>query len=126
MKKLCFILSLLSMLTFMSCKSSNPQILKTHEQTPTDKVVEAIVSSEYVTGKTYYEMTDGTFLCNNISYKYKLEVSGVLNNAKHERSYIVLSNTKDLTFEQVWKASGLSSNSNDYFNPADAVIVAMK
>ena len=30
---------------------------------------------------------------------------------------------KDITFEQTWKASGLSSLSTDYFKPEDAVIV---
>ncbi len=126
MKKLCCVLSLILMLTFVSCKPSEPEILKTHRQTSVDKVFDALANSEYVIGKTYYEMSDGTFLCNNISYKYKLELSGTLHSAKQESSYIILSNVKDLTFDQVWKASGLSSNTNDYFDPNDAVIVAMK
>jgi len=37
-----------------------------------------------------------------------------------------LSNIKDITFEQAWKAEGLSSNSNDYFNPEIAVIVGVQ
>ena len=36
---------------------------------------------------------------------------------------IVLSNIKDITFEQAWKAAGLSSNTNDYFDAKDAVLV---
>ena len=33
---------------------------------------------------------------------------------------------KDITFEQAWKASGLSSNMDDYFKEEDAKFVAMK
>lgn len=31
-----------------------------------------------------------------------------------------------VSFEEAWKASGLSSNSNDYFKAEDAVFVAAK
>ena len=37
-----------------------------------------------------------------------------------------LSNIKEITFDQAWKASGLSSNMNDYFDVEDAKFVAMK
>ena len=54
------------------------------------------------------------------------EMSGLPNSAAKMVSYLVLSNTKDITFEQALKASGLSSDSNDYFSPDYAVIVGYK
>jgi len=73
--------------------------------------------------KTYYEMSDGTWECDGHSYKYRLEISGRMNNAATDSTFIYLSNIKDITFEQAWKAAGLSSNTNDYFDAKDAVLV---
>ncbi len=75
--------------------------------------------------KTYYEMTDGTFTCNDVSYQYRLEIKGRLNNAAGDSVYVYLSNLPDISFEQAWKASGLSSNTDDYFDVKDAVLVEM-
>ena len=52
-----------------------------------------------------------------------LEFSGLPNRAAECVSYLVLSNTKEIRFEQALKASGLSSDSSDYFTPDYAVIV---
>ena len=81
-------------------------------------------------------MSDGTYKIKIINaetmkseefiYKYKLEISGMLHNAKKDSAYIVLSNRNDITFDECWKASGLSSNLEDYFKFGDAVIVGMK
>ena len=76
--------------------------------------------------KTYYEMTDGSWICGDCSYKYRLEIKGRLNNAECDSVYVYLSNIPDISFEQAWKASGLSSNMNDYFSPEDAVLVEIK
>lgn len=38
----------------------------------------------------------------------------------------MLSNRDDITFDDAWKAFGFSSNSEDYFNAADAIIVAFE
>ena len=59
------------------------------------------------------------------TYKYRLVITGRLNNAVKDTTYIVLSNVQGITFEQAWKASGLSSNMDDYFDPADAVIIGI-
>ena len=53
-------------------------------------------------------------------------MSGLPNRAEESVSYLVLSNTKDIRFEQASKASGLSSDSSDYFTPDYAVIVGYK
>lgn len=64
---------------------------------------------------------EGTASC--YTYKYRLEVTGRLNNAVEDTTYVILSNIEDITFEQAWKASGLSSNTADYFDPAEAVFI---
>lgn len=75
--------------------------------------------------KTYSKMSDGTWQCDGHIYKYRLEISGRLNNADKDSTYIYLSNIKDITFEQAWKASGLSSNMDDYFDIDEAVLVEL-
>ena len=73
----------------------------------------------------YDEMSDGTWRCDGRSYKYRLETTGRLNNAAADSTYVYLSNLEEITWDQAWKASGLSSDSNDYFDPEDAVLVEM-
>lgn len=71
------------------------------------------------------EMSDGTWQCDGHIYKYRLEISGRLSNAVKDSTYIYLSNIEDITFEQAWKASGLSSNMDDYFDIDEAVLVEL-
>lgn len=73
--------------------------------------------------KTYYEMSDGTWMCDDNIYKYRLEISGKLSNASKDITFVYLSNIKEISFEQASKASGLSSNLSDYFDPSDAIFV---
>lgn len=76
--------------------------------------------------KTYYKMIDSTWSCDNNKYKYRLEIKGRLHKAVRDSVYVYLSNIPEISFEQAWKASGLSSNTNDYFKTTDAVLVEMK
>ena len=48
-----------------------------------------------------------------------------MNNAACGSTYYILSNSDDITFDMAWKAAGYSSNSEDYFKPEDAIIVAL-
>ena len=73
--------------------------------------------------KTYYEMTDGTFKCEELTYKYRLEIFGRIPNAAKDSTFVYLSNKEDISFDQAWKAAGFSSLSTDYFSPEDAVLV---
>ena len=75
--------------------------------------------------KSYYEMSDGTWQCGGLSYQYRLEITGRLPHAATDSTYVYLSNLEDITFEQAWKAGGLSSDSDDYFSAEDAVLVEM-
>ena len=75
--------------------------------------------------KTYYEMTDGTWMCDGHLYKYRLEIHGIIPNAAVNSFFVYLSNIEEITFDQAYKAAGISSNSDDYFPPEKAVLVEM-
>ena len=105
-----------------------PDVLNTYDATPEDKISEYIKKGELCYSSTHYEMSDGTWKVKELpyTYKYRLELTGRLHNAVKDSTYIILSNRKDITFEQAWKASGLSSNTEDYFDAKDAIIVESK
>ena len=74
---------------------------------------------------TYYEMTDGTWMCDDHLYKYRLEITGRMPNAAVDSSFVYLSNIREITFDQTYRAAGVSSDSDDYFSPEEAVLVEM-
>ena len=74
---------------------------------------------------TYYRMSDGRWKCGDTFYRYRLEINGRMPNASKDSTFVYLSNLKEISFEQAWKAAGLSSNSADYFPLQDAVLVEM-
>ena len=76
--------------------------------------------------KTHNQMDDGLWVWIGNAYLYRLEITGKMHGAENETTFLVLSNRKDLTFDEAWKASGFSSNSQDYFDTKEAVIVGQK
>ena len=72
---------------------------------------------------TYTKNPDGTWQVNGLTYKYKLEISGRMPNAKNDVTFVYLSNLESISFEQAWKAAGFSSNTADYFAVEDAILV---
>ena len=103
-----------------------PYVIKAYEVTSAveaDGKQEDGVETVYV---TYYEMSDGTWATADHNYKYRLEISGdPRGSSAMIMTYIVLSNTQEITFNQALMASGLSSNLNDYFAPEESVIVGV-
>lgn len=83
---------------------------------------------DYIVMQEYHELDDGRWACGDFTYTYRLVLTGKAqsNAASKNVTYIVLSNTQNITFGQAQKASGLSSNSEDYFEPDEAVVVAVK
>lgn len=75
--------------------------------------------------KTYHEMTDGTWMCDDRSYQYRLQISGRMPGAAADSAFVYLSNIKEITFDEAYKAAGISSDSGDYFPPEKAVLVEM-
>lgn len=72
---------------------------------------------------TYTKNSDGTWQVNGVTYKYRLEISGRMPNAAVVSTFVYLSNLESISFEQAWKAAGLSSNTADYFAVEDAILV---
>ena len=100
-------------------------IVKTYMETPTEEIQEYLDENKIFTKVKHYQLSDGSWKTDDYSYKYKLEISGVMNNAACGTTYHILSNNDDITFDMAWKASGLSSNTEDYFKPEDAIIVGV-
>ena len=87
----------------------------------------AAVKKTYSDGmKTYCEMADGTWTCDGYAYKYRLEITGRMNDAAKDSTFVYLSNLEEIPFERAWKAAGLSSDTADYFSPEEAVLVELK
>ena len=76
---------------------------------------------------TYHEMSDGTWQTEDGKcYLYRLEITGRMHNAAKDSTFVYLSNLENISFDQAWKAAGLSSNMNDYFSEEEAVLVEWK
>ena len=97
-----------------------------YEPTPIEQIEAKYANEEFVITKLHYENLDGEWVSEGYTYKYRLEITGRMNNAAKSTTYIVLSNTENITFDQTWKASGFSSNLADYFDPSVAIIVGNK
>jgi len=105
------------------CSQKEPFVVKVYEVTDSGSAFE---DNELVTMVKYYKMSDGTWKTDQHSYQYRLEITGRMGGAANDSTFIFLSNTNDITFEQAWKASGFSSSMEDYFKEEDAKFVALK
>ncbi len=109
--------------TEIPMEAKEPSVVKTYEVTDSDTAFE---DDELVTIVKYYEMSDGTWKTDTHTYQYRLEITGRMGGAQKDSTFVFLSNIENITFEQAWKASGFSSNTNDYFKEEDAKFVALK
>lgn len=127
MKKIvCIILIVLMLLGTIGCSNKEASVIATYEVTDADYAEEYWNTNQLVTMVKYYKMSDGAWKTDDYTYQYRLEITGRMNDADKDSTFVFLSNTKDITFDQAWKASGLSSNMDDYFKEEDAKFVAMK
>ena len=126
------ILAVIACVGVAVCFLTNPITVDDHfgaeiyEPTPSEQIDEKYDNEEFVITKLHYENQDGEWVSEGYTYKYRLEITGRMNQAAKNTTFIVLSNTEDITFDQTWKASGLSSNMADYFDPGVSVIVGHK
>lgn len=126
------ILAVIACVGVAVCFLTNPITVDDHfgaeiyEPTPSEQIDEKYDNEEFVITKLHYENLDGEWVSEGYTYKYRLEITGRMNQAAKNTTFIVLSNTEDITFDQTWKASGLSSNMADYFDPGVSVIVGHK
>ncbi len=116
----------LLLLSLFGCSPQQPAVVQTYEVTDSELAEEYFQNHQPVTMVRYYEMSDGTWKTDDYAYQYRLEVTGRMDHAAQDSTFVLLSNTPDITFEQAWKASGLSSNMADYFEEEEAKLVAMQ
>ena len=114
------------LLSLASCSQKEVSVVKTYDVTDSELIEECVENNELVTIVKYYEMSDGTWKTDDYTYQYRVEVTGRMNNAAKDSMFVFLSNTKDITFDQAWKASGLSSDIDDYFKEEETKLVAVK
>lgn len=106
--------------------SARSYIKERYAATPSDQTQQKIENEEYVITTPYVETALSGYMVADSTYIYRLEVTGRLSGAAKNTTYLVLANREDITFDETWRASGLSSNTDDYFDPKDAVIVGYK
>ena len=106
--------------------AKNSKVKQTFEKTEGDQVEKNYEEEKLVITETHSQMEDGLWVWNGLGYDYRLEITGRMKNAAKNTTFIVLSNRKNITFDEVWPASGFSSNSEDYFKQEEAVIVGYR
>ena len=102
-----------------------PEKIEVYEKTPAEQINQKMENEEFVYTVTHYKSED-VWVAGRYLYRYRLEITGRMHNAAKNSTYIVLSNTEDITFDMAWKAAGYSSNSEDYFDPQVAMIVGSR
>lgn len=85
-------------------------------------VIFPIPIKTYQGRNTYQLMSNGSYECLDYNYKYKLELTGIGHGATKTTTFIVLSNNKNITFEEAWTAKWTSVSLTG-FDPDEAVIV---
>lgn len=100
-------------------------IVETFNESPVEEIEAYLEDGRIFTTVKHYKLSGGSWKTDEYNYKYKLEITGRMNNAAKDSTYVILSNRNDITFDMAWKAFGYSSNSEDYFKPEDAVFVAV-
>ena len=119
------VIFIITLFAYLKNHSQKSYVVNTIEKTSDENTKEYLESGREVVSTTYYKMSDGTWKTDTHSYQYCLEVVGTPNNADEAITYIVLSNNKELTFEQVWQAS-FSSDSRHKISQDEAVVVGFK
>lgn len=114
MKRMLLVISVFTVFTVLLMGCGKTDIVKTYEKTENNKIM-----------RIYYEMNDGTWKCDDIIYKYRLELSGRTPTADSDGCYVVLTDNENLTFEDVAK-SLFSSSFEDSKIMEKSVIVEMK
>lgn len=112
MNKKLFAILAACLMFFVGCGEN--EIVNTYEQSEDSGVM-----------KTYYEMKDGTWKCDDTIYKYRLELNGRMPNAEKDSCFVVLTDDNSLSFEAVSK-SLYSSLLKDADAMKGSVIVELK
>lgn len=68
-------------------------------------VLPSVTEAYNLAEESYYKMSDGTWRMGVNSYLYRLELSGNVEGETKNTHFVVLSNRKDMSFDEVWEAS---------------------
>lgn len=117
---LLIMIAVCTMFCLCGCSQKEPSVVQTYEKTVSEQ---ASPNNEPVIMVKHYEMSDGTWKTDEYIYQYRLEITGRMNNAVKDSTFIFFNNIEDITFDQAWKAAGFSSNMDDYFDVGDAKFV---
>ena len=100
MKKRAIVLSIMiavcTMFCLCGCSQKEPSVVKTYEKTDSE---EAFENTEPVIMVKHYEMSDGTWKTDDYTYQYRLEITGRMDNAEKDSTFIFLSNVEILSIE---------------------------
>ena len=77
------------MFCLCGCSQKEPSVVRTYEKTDSK---EAFENTEPVIMVKHYEMSDGTWKTDDYTYQYRLEITGRMNNAEKDSTFIFLSN----------------------------------
>lgn len=100
--------------------------LDLYVETPLSEIEGKIDKGEYIITRTHHETLDGKWTVDNSEYEYRLEITGRLGEDAKNTTFIVLSNKKQIRFSDTWPAFGFGSDTSDYFDPDEAVIVGYR
>lgn len=123
MKKwLAFLLTVVLIFTLAACSraGSTETIASRDDETTKKNDIQHTFTGNL---ETYYELSDGTWQCKGLTYQYRLELTGTIPNAATASTFVYLSNLEHISFDQAYLAAGISSNTEDYFSPDEAVLV---
>ncbi|MDD2294055.1 MAG: hypothetical protein PHD07_07610 [Bacteroidales bacterium] len=108
MKQICLVLSLCVLFALSSCTKDD--LLKKYTTDMDGVLIE------------YWHNDNGSWSTADYTYKYRLVLTGRLPSAVVNSEYVVLSNTKEVTFDQC-AAQIISSSTADWFDKSKTVLV---
>lgn len=82
---LSIIIAVCTMFCFGGCSQKEPSVVKTYEKTDSEQAFE---NDELVIMVKHYEMSDGTWKTDDYTYQYRLEITGRMNNAVKDSTFI--------------------------------------
>ena len=106
------------------CACSQKTDSVSYVATPSDQIEQEFDAGKLVITKSHRQNADGVWECCGNTYQYRFELTGQAGDAN--LTYVVLSNRQDITLYEAMMASWLGSNTNDYFDPKEAVIVGFQ
>lgn len=105
--------------------AAEPEVVQTYEVLEDEAQIQQNMQNGVPsTMIRYYELSDGTWKTDEHSYQYRLVLTGRSPNAEADSTFVVLSNVQDITFEQA-SLQLFSSNSQDFFDKTETVLVAL-